>query len=113
MTLHRFTKAEPNTAAFLLAHSGESHVRSSKSQKTETSTSHGSETVPKSQHTEPAEIAKPSPIPVEPSTASVVSDQTTLASSIMGFPFGLGELSLGLILVGPVCLSAVRRWLQS
>lgn len=111
--LHRVTNAKPNTEDFLLAHSGESHDRSSKGQKSEASTSHGSETAPKSQHTEPAEITKPSPTPSEPSTASVASDQTTLASSVMGFPFGLGELSLGLILVGPVCLSAIRRWLQS
>ncbi|PZD71016.1 hypothetical protein C1752_08458 [Acaryochloris thomasi RCC1774] len=112
MTLH-VTNAEPNTGLFSLAHSGESHDRSSESQKTEASISHGSETVPESQPTAPAKITKPSLTPVEPSTASVVSNQTTLASSVMGFPFGLGELSLGLILIGPVCLSAIRRWLQS
>lgn len=39
--------------------------------------------------------------------------QANLVSSIMGLPLGLGELSLGLVLAGPVCLFALKRWLQS
>lgn len=113
MTLHRFTNAKPNTEVLLLAHNGVSHNRSSKSQKTDTSPSHVSEAVPESQNTDPARITQPLSTPVQTSTASVVSDPKTLASSVMGLPFGLGELSLGLILAGPVCLSAIRRWLQS
>ncbi len=110
MTLLLFTNKEPNTAVFLLAHSGEKHIRSGESQKAETSKNR-SATMSEFQHEKPVEVTRPSSSHIE--LVPVVSDQETLASSVMGLPFGLGELSLGLILVGPVCLSAVRRWLHS
>lgn len=113
MTFYRFTNAKSSTAVFFLAHSGESHNRSSESQKTETSATSESTPVPASQQTQPTEIVKPSQTPVELFTSSGGRDQITLASSVMGFPFGLGELSFSLILVGPVFLSAIRRWMQS
>ncbi len=54
-------------------------------------------------------------IPVEPteSSAKAVSQPFNLFSSHSGPPLQLGELSLALILVGPICLFALKRWLQS
>ena len=110
MTFH-LSNSQLEPSVFLLAHNGVSHHRSSARNKTDLSTSHESNTLPESHNTDAAKTSKPSP--VESSVVSVSDDQTTLANSVMGFPFGLGELSFGLILAGPVFLSAIRRWLQS
>lgn len=54
-------------------------------------------------------------IPVGPteSKATAVSQPFNLFSSHSGPPLQLGELSLAMILVGPICLFALKRWLQS
>ena len=76
--------------------------------------------------TEPSPVAIPSILPdtnnkteaptsLEPieSPPAAVSQPFNLFSSHSGPPLQLGELSLALILMGPICLFAFRRWLQS
>lgn len=99
-----FYAADKTTERGPLAHGGSHNRQHPKQQPSPETAPIGVSATPK------PEALQPSPVST---AASPVNTQASLIPSIEGLPFGLGELSLGIVLAGPVGLFALRQWLQT
>lgn len=102
--LHEF-----NFSSYLLAH-GEGHRRSRSTDNSKKINNSGSAAM--DPHKSSTRENNSNGSPTQSFTEEAV-DETTIADSLGGHPFAIGELTLGLILVGPICLSVLRRRMQS
>ncbi len=98
----------------LLAHSGShNHQGATRHPQSPAKTSPVAEP-DKGKKTQASEPETPTlPATIEAAPSPVAKSPVYLANSLSGLPFALGELSLALIVAGPICLSALKRWLRS